>query len=270
MCIMRSFQSRTETGYALCALFSKRPESARKTSGITSTHDSQQRTSELAPAQTSVPLRNSPLIRALLCDVGGVRSGHLASCIRRLHIKSLTLSLALGIGLRPQILSAGLDMDAPPANSFSGAPQVSGDGRFVVFQSQASNLTTNRVGEHPLGYYVNVYVRDLATGRIQLVSVIKSGNGGGDGHSNYGTISHDGRYVAFQSEAADLVDNDGNDASDIFVRDLETSATRLVSVNRSKTSSANGTSIAPVITPDGRFVAFESEATDLVDSAHEN
>ena len=77
-------------------------------------------------------------------------------------------------------------------------------------------------------------------------------------------ISADGRFVAFNSEASDLVANDTNGTSDVFVRDLQLGTTTLVSVNRFGTGSGNSSSGASVISADGRFVAFASDASDLV------
>ena len=108
-------------------------------------------------------------------------------------------------------------------------------------------------------------VRDLKTGTTTLASVNSAGTG-----ARYGAlaaISSDGRFVAFESFENDLVANDTNGSnSDVFVRDLRTGATTLASVNR--TGSGNGPSgdffAPPLISADGRVVAFESLANDLV------
>ena len=76
-------------------------------------------------------------------------------------------------------------------------------------------------------------------------------------------ISADGRFVAFDSEATNLVPGDTNDASDVFVRDRQTGTTRRVSVS-SGGAQGNGASFDPAISADGRFVAFNSDATNLV------
>jgi len=89
--------------------------------------------------------------------------------------------------------------------------------------------------------------------------------GGGDtsSNSNWPSASADGRYVAFSSWADNLVPNDANDNSDIFVRDLQTGTTRLVSVASDGTQ-ANGSSFTPSISADGNVIAFRSDATNLV------
>ena len=89
--------------------------------------------------------------------------------------------------------------------------------------------------------------------------------GGGDtsANSNWPSVSADGQYVAFSSWADNLVPNDANGESDVFVRDLQTGTTRLVSVASDGTQ-ANGASFTPSISADGDVVAFRSDATNLV------
>jgi hypothetical protein len=139
---------------------------------------------------------------------------------------------------------------------------LSANGRFVVFMSTANDLVTtfdtNGVGD--------VFVRDLVMGTTTLVSVNLTGISSGNGFSFEGEISADGRFVAFSSQAHDLVvasDTNG-DLPDIFARDLQTGATILVSVNRSGTASGNSLSVNYRLSADGRFLKFESAASDLV------
>ena len=139
-------------------------------------------------------------------------------------------------------------------------PAFSGNGRFIVFVSQANNLVTN--DDNAL--HLDVFVRDLLTGSTTLVSVNTSSLGGGNDDSNYPSISADGQFVAFQSFASNLAGNDTNGLSDVFVRDLENKTTTLVSVNSAGSGSGNGVSSNPSISADGRFVVFESTASDLV------
>jgi Tol biopolymer transport system component len=152
-------------------------------------------------------------------------------------------------------------------NGASFDPTITPDGRFVVFLSLASDLVSEEKVDSP--FAPDVFVRDLQTGRTTLVSVNSKGNatGNADSFASGPDISSDGRFVAFQSDANDLVDNDNNNATDIFVRDLRTGTTHLVSVNLAGTGSGNGASLGPlgpVISADGRFVAFVSFATNLV------
>ena len=135
---------------------------------------------------------------------------------------------------------------------------MSPDGRFVVFSSSASDLVTNDNGFFGL----DVFIRDRESNTTTLVSENLSGTGGGNGHSSYGMASTNGRYVVFESVASDLVANDTNDLSDIFVRDLWTETTTLVSVSTNGYS-GNGISSDAVMTPDGRYVAFDSLVNNL-------
>src|SRR5439155_25832392 len=146
-------------------------------------------------------------------------------------------------------------------NSDSSGSVISADGRFVLFLSSASNLSTNDDGGRR---FVDVFVRDRTDHTTTLVSVNQTGTGGGNGHSVSPVISADGRYVAFESEASNLIVNDTNNASDVFVRDLVTGTTTLVSVRSGGTGAGNGASTSPLISADGRYVAFVSLASNLV------
>jgi Tol biopolymer transport system component len=144
-------------------------------------------------------------------------------------------------------------------NDDSVSPVISADGRFVLFSSSANNLVPGDNGQ--LG--LDVFLRDRASNTTVLVSANFSGTGGGNGNSTDGQISTNGRLVAFQSDSSDLIAGDTNGVSDIFVRDLLAGTNILVSV-ASDGSWGNGASTDPVMTPDGRFVAFISAASNLV------
>src|SRR5262249_2737518 len=104
----------------------------------------------------------------------------------------------------------------------------------------------------------------LSAPGVSLVSANLVGTSG-DFISSNGSVSADGRYVAFESFADDSVTNDTIGLSDdVFVRDLQTGTTTLVSLNSQGTGGGFGSSYNPIISADGRFVAFESSATDLV------
>ncbi len=150
-------------------------------------------------------------------------------------------------------------------NHSSTFPRISTDGRYVAFVSLATNLVVTNDTNEPFGGF-DIFVRDLQTGTTTLVSVNAAGTGSGNRGSaeQYWTISPDGRYVAFTSEASDLVNNDTNIVSDVFVRDLWMGTTTLVSVNAAGTGSGNRDSFHPAISSDGRYVAFTSYAGDLV------
>ncbi len=145
-------------------------------------------------------------------------------------------------------------------NSDSIGSVISADGRFVLFLSSASNLSTNDDGD---GRFMDVFLRNRTNNTTTLVSVNLTGVGGGNRHSVSPVISADGRFVAFESEASNLVANDTNGVSDVFVRDLQSGTTTLLSVNNSGERAGNGASTSPLISAEGRYVAFVSAASDL-------
>jgi Tol biopolymer transport system component len=98
-------------------------------------------------------------------------------------------------------------------NNASDGPVISSDGRYVVFDSDATDLVSNDDGTHS-----DVFVRDLKRGKTVLVSKNRSGEQGNNYSEAYGGgLSSDGRYVAFSSEASNLVDGDSNTTIDVFV-----------------------------------------------------
>lgn len=148
-------------------------------------------------------------------------------------------------------------------NSSVPRSALSADGRFVVFISEASDLVTNvRDGN----FSPDVYVRDLQTGVTELVSVNLTGRASGNNTSANPMISANGRFVAFESAADDLVEGDTNSNRDVFIRDLQTGETKLVTVNTDGIVSRNETLFLNLfgLSNDGRFVLFSSGARDLV------
>jgi hypothetical protein len=145
-----------------------------------------------------------------------------------------------------------------PGNAGSDNATITPDGRYVVFESSATNLVANDTTGG-----INVFVRDLVAGTTTLVSVNQAGTGPGNSSAQDASISDDGRYVAFDSSASNLVNGDDNGASDVFVRDLVAGTTTLVSVNSAGTGSGNGASQYPALSGDGRHVVFQSAAGNL-------
>lgn len=137
------------------------------------------------------------------------------------------------------------------------APSVSVDGRFIAFQSTAANLVAGDTNAQQ-----DVFVHNRTTGTTRRVSVDSAGVQG-NGSSSMPAISADGRYVAFQSAASNLVEGDTNNVTDIFVRDDLTGVTNRISVHSSG-AQGNGSSVMPAISADGRYVAFQSTASNLV------
>lgn len=144
------------------------------------------------------------------------------------------------------------------SDSGSSQPAISPNGRYVAFESTASNLVPGDTNGEP-----DIFVHDRATGVTQRVSVSSSGEQG-DGDSQSPAISSNGRYVAFISFSTNLVPNDSNEFSyDVFVHDRVAGTTQRVSVNSSG-SEGNASSSEPSISADGRYVAFQSNAGNLV------
>ncbi len=148
--------------------------------------------------------------------------------------------------------------DGTQGNDFSDAPSISANGRYVAFQSAASNLAeggdSNGTGD--------IFVHDRATGQTTLVSVASDGTQANSA-SQHAAISANGRYVAFQSDASNLVSGDTNNTHDVFVHDRETGQTTRVSVSSNGTQ-GNDLSLHPSISATGRYVAFDSFASTLV------
>jgi Tol biopolymer transport system component len=151
----------------------------------------------------------------------------------------------------------------------SGLAIISQNGRYVLFGSTANNLTPTNNNDSVLPCCFNVFLRDMLSNTTTLVSANIAGTGGGNGDSFPTGISTNGQFALFESGASDLIANDTNNASDIFVRDLVNGTTTLVSVSTTG-GSANGVSRGSVITPDGRYVAFTSAATNLVSADTNN
>jgi hypothetical protein len=142
----------------------------------------------------------------------------------------------------------------------------------LAFSSGASNLVENDTNNNA----ADIFVRDLAEGTTELVSVDSSGiQSDGSGGAEMLGISADGRYVVFASRASDLVENDTNDRVDVFVHDRQTGTTERVNVDSSENQSNGddgvfGQSPTDVISTDGRYVVFVSSASDLVENDTNN
>lgn len=163
-----------------------------------------------------------------------------------------------------------INLTGGASDAISRLPDITPDGRYVLFQSTADDLTEG----FGTTSATQVFVRDLLTGRTVLASAIHGGVAGGDGLSLLSTdgdsqISANGRYVAFSSTATDLVagfvDGNGLSRPDLYLRDLITGSTLLVSMNRTGTATGNSSTTADnpfMVFDDGR-VLFNSRAGDL-------
>ncbi len=155
-------------------------------------------------------------------------------------------------------IQVSVDSNGVGANAFSGRGEVSANGRFVAFDSSATNLTatdTNGFGD--------VFLRDLQLNTTVLVSVTATGelaNGG----SEAPVISADGRYVAFDTGATNLASlPDANGFTDVYVKDMQTGTVTRASLSTTGAEPNNESTVLS-ISGDGRFVVFDSDADNLV------
>jgi Tol biopolymer transport system component len=154
----------------------------------------------------------------------------------------------------------------PGGNGDSEGVFMSPDGRYVVFASAADDLVLPvNAGPvpAPLPTRINVFLRDRTNATTTLVSVNASATGGGNRDSFPTGLSTNGQYVLFESAASNLVAGNSNCFSSVFVRNMANGVTVLASAPVSGTS-INGSSRSSVFTPDGRYVAFVSEASNVV------
>ena len=157
-----------------------------------------------------------------------------------------------GATTRVSVYNGGFEADG---DSFR--PALSADGRLVAFESDSFNLAWYDPDE---GF--DIYVYDRQADVVSPASVDDAGNLGND-TSMGPSISSDGRYVAYYTDATDLVPGDQNGASDVVLYDRQSGAATRLSVGNSGVE-ADGDSLRPAISSDGTLVAYESAATNLV------
>jgi Tol biopolymer transport system component len=182
-----------------------------------------------------------------------------------LTIFSLFLFACIGDGTTHQdtISLVSVDPNGVEGNADSNYAIINSDGRHIAFASSASNLVegdTNGVRD--------IFLRDMDLGITYRVSVSTAGTEA-NGSSNHPAISSDGRYVAFDSDATNLVSDDTNNKTDVFVRDMESGIISRTSASTAGTQ-GYGFSVFPAISPNGRYVAFESDAFNLVPDDNNN
>ncbi len=162
----------------------------------------------------------------------------------QIYIKDLqTGEIRLGSGTQ----------DGVHGNAPSASASINADGRYIVFDSTATNLIPGVTGQQ-------VYLKDLTTGELKLANSNQSGMQG-NGVSAIGKVSADGRYVVFHSDSTNLVT--GASGWQIYVKDLQTGEIRVASSNENEISGSNSSYYAD-ISSDGRYVAFRSFATNLI------
>ena len=162
---------------------------------------------------------------------------------------------SLGITTRVSISSEEIQGDYS-----SDYSSVSSDGRYVAFESSSSNLVNGDTNT-----YRDIFVYDRQTGGTTRISVSSAGIQS-NFVSDYSSINADGRYVAFESDSSNLVSGDTNGSTDAFIHDRQTGETIRVSVSSTgiQGNGASGISWPSSISADGRYVVFESNATNLV------
>ncbi len=153
-----------------------------------------------------------------------------------------------------QLVSGGLA--GLGANASSAAPALSGDGRYIAFESYATNLVANDTNA-----YSDVFVFDQAQGTLRRLSL--RNNIQGDGDSSAAAVSGDGRYVVFQTNATNLLGNDTNNATDLIRYALADGSSMRISRGFDG-SASNAAMLAPTLSYDGSMIGFESYASNLL------
>jgi len=163
------------------------------------------------------------------------------------------------------VLLVSANPDGLPANSLSFAPAISADGRTVAYLSGATNLV-----DDDLNNSIDTFLTDLVTGVTVLVSVAADGAQASAGSINRPSLSADGRYVAFDSAAANLTAGDVNGRDDVFVKDMLTGA--VIRASEGPGGEAMGGAfegtLRPALSADGRYVVFATAAALLPDDSN--
>ena len=179
------------------------------------------------------------------------------------RIGAAALLMFVGIGLpayaqntttRVSITNAGAQ-----ANGHSQEASLSDDGRYIAFTSGATNLVPGDTNGQQ-----DIFVRDRQLGTTERVNLRNGGAQALGGFSFGPSINPDGEFILFSSAATNLVANDTNDQFDVFVHNRLTNITIRVSVVSGGAQAVGGGSIQAVMTPDARYLAFASDATNLV------
>lgn len=172
----------------------------------------------------------------------------------------LTILLFGGVRAWSEPTMASVGIGGIQGNGSSAYPSLSADGRYLVFASAASNLVLGDANQKS-----DIFRLDVIAG-FSPPSITRVSNGlnaEANDDSDYPTVSSDGRYVVFQSTANNLVSLDGNNARDVFRKDMVAGTTVLVS-SAIGGGSANGDSSWAAVSRDGRYITFASDASDIV------
>jgi Tol biopolymer transport system component len=179
------------------------------------------------------------------------RSRTIAAVITSLIALLAWASLALGAGAKPHTSPVSLTSGGKEVNTDNEFPAVSGNGRFVAFESGGKFTKGDDGGDH------DVFIRDRATGKTRRVSVKANGKEVPGADSAEASISADGRYVAFASDGR-FTKRDKNTYVDVYVKDMNSGKVTLASLDKAGHQvSANATE--PALSADGSHVAFLSD-----------
>ena len=159
------------------------------------------------------------------------------------------------------LLLISINSDGRAGNNVSFGATITGDGSKLAFLSAASDLVTTDTNNA-----IDVFLRDLSANSMRLVSTAADGGQGNAGALNRPALSADGRFVAFDSLASNLLADDSNGRDDVFLKDMLTGAVTRASTAADGTQQNGGFqgTLRPVISADGRYVAFASSASNLV------
>lgn len=154
-----------------------------------------------------------------------------------------------------EIVSRQSDGDASNGNSYE--PAISGDGRWVVYCSFASNLVTSDDNNRP-----DIFLYDRQDDTVRRLSDAPNGDDGNDNSCGQSDLSTNGQYVAFISDASNLVVSDTNNVRDVFIYNRGDDTVRRITAENGQQGAAR--SDMPSISDDGRYIAFQSDASNLI------
>ncbi|MCJ8271501.1 MAG: GEVED domain-containing protein, partial [Psychrosphaera sp.] len=161
------------------------------------------------------------------------------------------------------ITLVGKNANNEQIDSRADEPSISGDGRRIAYTTAATNLDVRDTNGR-----TDVYVYDSINNTTELVSVTLDNAAAGFSASSKPSLSYDGQFIAFRSSARNLVQVNWNNNADIFFRDMNSKTTTLISNSWDAGQTLNGNSDAPDLSPDGRYVTYTSQASNLVEHGH--
>jgi len=159
-----------------------------------------------------------------------------------------------------EVLLVSSDATGLEANNSSFTPRISDDGRFVVFASNATNLSSTI----STGGILQVFIKDMEDGSVNLVSRDSLGLTAANNISSNPDVSNDGRYIIFESGANNLSLLTNNGFTQIYRKDMSDESIEMISRNTSQSAGGSGNSNRPAMSPDARFIVFDSNAGNTI------